>query len=256
MVVRQGSMDALQVERESNTSRTKARSQTTVEGAEELSGAPRRKMLDRLHRRSVQLSSQHEDRVSFTRGEGAEEEQVWTLSRTKLDALRTLRVSSSSSGTFDSLNSVIAAKKSPILSVSNGALRQRSQTNRLSQIVLPKAPLKSNSSVLTRVELVRLNRTLSDPQILPSRIEEEKNLTEWTEGSEKSQQVAKTSQIRRIVPQNRNESILILKKVSGELNKSMPAPGSLSGAFARREKRIKLEFEKARINPLRKKKKT
>ena len=74
---------------------TKPRSLTTVEDAlvHVASENPRKPALKRLNRRSLDLGP-GEDKVSFKRGTGESQDEVWTLSRKKLDALRTLSSSS------------------------------------------------------------------------------------------------------------------------------------------------------------------
>ncbi len=196
------------------------------------------------------LSGQLGDKVSFKKG--AEEKEVWALSRRKLESLRTL------GGTQGG----------------GGGVTDKAASMNLSAYILSNQPgrratfmVKKQQQVLLQpLELLVCKRKLSDPQIQAAMVAAEDDavsLSAWMADASLSN--VSINQPRQAVtdPRRRRQSVLsappptslkaaklLLLQLSSELQGRMPRPETLREAFERRDARIRQEFEAARVNPL------
>ncbi len=212
---------------------------------------------------STASSSQtgEEDKISFSRSGGGE--TIWALSRRKLDSMRTLGTSASSalsapdrSGGPSAVSGSGWDDKAASMDLSLLRLAPRSSATRRSTFSVPKRVATVQQVVLSKEEVRELKKTLSDPMIKSHMVaaDDDKALNEWLEdGNATANRVAsgrRRSVLEIPTPTSLKTARTVLRQLAHELDDRIPEPQRLTELFAKRETRIKKEFEAARFNPL------
>ena len=201
------------------------------------------------HRSPVKQSLLIEDRVSFRR-KNASLEEVWALSRKKLESRRVL-VPTAVPGMLPGAQPV---NSNLSVSVSSFGSLSSMRNYRRSSFMVPR---KARFSLLLPHEVVVLKRTLSDPHLRPEQVQADDEaglLSSWmSDATDLTWRPAR--QRRRSIfeiptPSSARLAKALLHQLAAELNMRVPPAERLREAFARRDLRIRQEFEAARQNPL------
>jgi hypothetical protein len=188
------------------------------------------------------------DKVSFSKSSGGEE--IWSLSRKKLENVRTLSSNLSAGSSVWSEND-----KSSSMDLSMLKLAPRSESSRRQTISVPRRIVEAEQKrqiVLTKEEVRELKKTLSDPMISVDMVEslDDVTLTEWL-ADDVPTRGRRRSVLELPPPQSVKMARSALRQLKAELDDRIPDPAALKELFGKREARLKIQFEAARENPLR-----
>ena len=184
--------------------------------------------------------------VSFKRQGTEDENGGWSLSKKKLERMRTLHASSDSKSRAELAQSVCFGNLS-LESDGKGSRsyisRRRGTTNK-----------GRNDPSLTVEESTRLKRTLSDPQVKAALVAAEDDavgLSNFMKDSEKSRSDKRISYTPSLASyDSKQTALLYLYRMAADMNETMPDFETLTEAFAQRDKRMQEQFNMAKVNPL------